>query len=100
MGSAGGEAERTEALLVRARASGYQGLILTIDNQLIGKRERDLANPRLLTQGDYDVVWVVDGDGEFAVNLPYRTLLPRPVVVRRRHCREVWGQRCWRWCVV
>jgi ABC transporter substrate binding protein (PQQ-dependent alcohol dehydrogenase system) len=43
-------------------------------------RERDLANPRLLTQGDYDVVWVVDGDGEFAVNLPYRTALPRPVV--------------------
>lgn len=43
-------------------------------------RERDLANTRLLTQGDYDVVWVVDGDGEFAVHLPYRTLLPRPVV--------------------
>jgi ABC transporter substrate binding protein (PQQ-dependent alcohol dehydrogenase system) len=46
-------------------------------------RERDLANPRLLTnpaQGEYDVVWVVDSDGEFAVGLPYRTLLPRPVV--------------------
>lgn len=43
-------------------------------------RERDLANPRLLTQGDYDVVWVVDGDGEFATALPYRTVLPRPVV--------------------
>jgi ABC transporter substrate binding protein (PQQ-dependent alcohol dehydrogenase system) len=43
-------------------------------------RERDQANPRLLTQGDYDVVWVVDSDGEFAVQLPYRTLLPRPVV--------------------
>lgn len=43
-------------------------------------RERDLANPRLLTQGDYDVVWVVDGEGEFATTLPYRTVLPRPVV--------------------
>lgn len=43
-------------------------------------RERDLANPRLLTQGDYDVVWVVDVDGEFATTLPYRTVLPRPVV--------------------
>lgn len=46
-------------------------------------RERDLANPRLLTQntqGEYDVVWVVDSDGEFAVLLPFRTLLPRPVV--------------------
>ncbi len=44
-------------------------------------RERDLANPLLLTGGaDYDVVWVVDGDGEFARSLPYRTALPRPVV--------------------
>lgn len=43
-------------------------------------RERDLANPRLLTQGEYDVVWVVDGDGEFATALPFRTVLPRPVV--------------------
>lgn len=43
-------------------------------------RERELANTRLLTQGEYDVVWVVDGDGEFALSLPYRTALPRPVV--------------------
>jgi len=43
-------------------------------------RERDLANPLLLTQGSYDAVWVVDSDGEFAQNLPYRTALPRPVV--------------------
>ncbi|MEY8879178.1 MAG: branched-chain amino acid ABC transporter substrate-binding protein [Leptothrix sp. (in: b-proteobacteria)] len=43
-------------------------------------RERDLANPRLLTQGTYDVVWVVDSQGEFARGLPYRTVLPRPVV--------------------
>jgi ABC transporter substrate binding protein (PQQ-dependent alcohol dehydrogenase system) len=48
-------------------------------------RERDLANPLLLTNpsssgGAYDVVWVVDSDGEFARSLPYRTSLPRPVV--------------------
>jgi len=48
-------------------------------------RERDLANPLLLTGtasggAAYDVVWVVDADGEFAMNLPYRTALPRPVV--------------------
>jgi ABC transporter substrate binding protein (PQQ-dependent alcohol dehydrogenase system) len=47
-------------------------------------RERDLANPLLLTGTTvglaYDVVWVVDGDGEFARALPYRTGLPRPVV--------------------
>lgn len=44
-------------------------------------RERNLANPLLLTGGSaYDVVWVVDSDGEFARALPYRTVLPRPVV--------------------
>lgn len=46
-------------------------------------RERDLGNPLLLTGpsvGSYDVVWVVDTDGEFAQGLPYRTALPRPVV--------------------
>lgn len=44
-------------------------------------RERDLANPSLLTAGlTYDAVWVVDSDGEFARALPYRTALPRPVV--------------------
>jgi ABC transporter substrate binding protein (PQQ-dependent alcohol dehydrogenase system) len=44
-------------------------------------RERDLANPLLLTAGStYDAVWVVDSDGEFARTLPYRTVLPRPVV--------------------
>jgi ABC transporter substrate binding protein (PQQ-dependent alcohol dehydrogenase system) len=44
-------------------------------------RERDLANPLLLTGGaSYDAVWVIDSDGEFARSLPYRTALPRPVV--------------------
>ena len=44
-------------------------------------RERDLANPLLLTAGStYDAVWVIDSDGEFARALPYRTVLPRPVV--------------------
>jgi ABC transporter substrate binding protein (PQQ-dependent alcohol dehydrogenase system) len=44
-------------------------------------RERDLANPLLLTGGaSYDAVWVIDSDGEFARGLPYRTALPRPVV--------------------
>jgi len=44
-------------------------------------RERDLANPLLLTAGaSYDAVWVVDSEGEFARALPYHTVLPRPVV--------------------
>ena len=44
-------------------------------------RERQLANPLLLTGGaSYDVVWVVDSDGEFARTLPYNTAAARPVV--------------------
>lgn len=44
-------------------------------------RERALGNLALLTTGlNYDVVWVVDSDGEFARSLPYNTALARPVV--------------------
>lgn len=44
-------------------------------------RERELGNVRLLTkEKGYDVVVVVDSDGEFARGLPYNTQWPRPVV--------------------
>ena len=44
-------------------------------------RERALGNLTLLTIGlTYDVVWVVDTDGEFARSVPYNTALARPVV--------------------
>jgi ABC transporter substrate binding protein (PQQ-dependent alcohol dehydrogenase system) len=44
-------------------------------------RERELGNIRLLTADrDYDAVVVLDTHGEFARELPYRTMLPRPVV--------------------
>jgi len=56
-------------------------------------RERDLANPLLLTQGSYDAVWVVDSDGEFAQALPYRTALPRPVVGDAGLVPVAWSDR-------
>jgi L-lactate dehydrogenase (cytochrome)/(S)-mandelate dehydrogenase len=34
----------TGAFIQRARAAGYQALILTIDNQVLGQRERDIRN--------------------------------------------------------
>ncbi|MEP7327758.1 MAG: alpha-hydroxy acid oxidase [Betaproteobacteria bacterium] len=34
----------TRELTQRARDAGYQALVLTVDNQLLGKRERDVAN--------------------------------------------------------
>jgi ABC transporter substrate binding protein (PQQ-dependent alcohol dehydrogenase system) len=56
-------------------------------------RERELANPRLLTQGEYDVVWVVDSEGEFALSLPFRTALPRPVVGDAGLVALVWSPK-------
>jgi ABC transporter substrate binding protein (PQQ-dependent alcohol dehydrogenase system) len=44
-------------------------------------RERSQNNVALLTSGpDYDVVVVIDSDGEFARDVPYQVQRPRPVV--------------------
>ena len=44
-------------------------------------RERAQNNVTLLTAGaDYDVVVVVDADGEYAREVPYQVQKPRPVV--------------------
>ena len=57
-------------------------------------RERDLGNALLLTgNADYDVVWVIDADHEFARTLPYKTSLPRPVVGDAGLLAEAWAPR-------
>jgi ABC transporter substrate binding protein (PQQ-dependent alcohol dehydrogenase system) len=44
-------------------------------------RDREKNNPALLTAGrGYDVVFVADDGFEFARQVPYQTVLPRPVV--------------------
>jgi ABC transporter substrate binding protein (PQQ-dependent alcohol dehydrogenase system) len=45
-------------------------------------RDREKNNPALLTSGtrDYDVAFVADDDFEFARQVPYQTVRPRPVV--------------------
>jgi ABC transporter substrate binding protein (PQQ-dependent alcohol dehydrogenase system) len=54
-------------------------------------RERELSNPNLLTGGiEYDAVWVVDNQGDFARQLPYRTALARPVVGSAGLVAETW----------
>ncbi|MBC5784820.1 branched-chain amino acid ABC transporter substrate-binding protein [Ramlibacter sp. USB13] len=54
-------------------------------------RERELANVRLLTsEREYDAVVVLDAQGEFARELPYRTLLPRPVVGSNGLTAQAW----------
>lgn len=58
-------------------------------------RERELGNVALLTAGiDADAVWVVDADGEFARDVPYRVNLPRPVVGSAGLVAEAW-QSSW-----
>jgi ABC transporter substrate binding protein (PQQ-dependent alcohol dehydrogenase system) len=80
-----GPSEQDQSRAATAQASikryGLQ-VVATKPFKLSGDpRERDLANPLLLTAGTtYDAVWVVDSDGEFARGLPYRIVLPRPVV--------------------
>jgi ABC transporter substrate binding protein (PQQ-dependent alcohol dehydrogenase system) len=45
-------------------------------------REREQNNPLLLTAGtrDYDVIFIADDGFEFARQVPYQTVRPRPVV--------------------
>ena len=51
----------TRSFAERAQAAGYRALVLTIDNQVLGQRERDLRNgfvipPRLSLRSVLDVV--------------------------------------------
>ena len=55
-------------------------------------RERDLGNVRLLTsERDYDAVVVLDAQGEFAAGVPYRTVLPRPVLGSNGLVAQAWS---------
>lgn len=55
-------------------------------------RERDLGNVRLLTAGsDYDAVVVLDAQGEFAREVPYRAVLPRPVLGANGLTAQAWS---------
>lgn len=58
-------------------------------------RQRRQNNLALLTgKEDYDVVFVADGDGEFAREVPYATVKPRPVVGAEGLAATAWH---WAW---
>jgi ABC transporter substrate binding protein (PQQ-dependent alcohol dehydrogenase system) len=80
-GPSSDDAKRSVVAQAAIRRYGLQ-LVANKPFKLSGDpRERELGNTLLLTAGSsYDVVWVVDSDGEFARTLPYRTQAPRPVV--------------------
>ena len=79
-------AQPADALLAQSwqRASKRYGLKTTDTKtfKLSGDpRERDAANPKLLTsERSHEVVAVWDAEGEFARSLPYATQWPRPVL--------------------
>lgn len=55
-------------------------------------RERELGNIRLLTADrDYDAVVVLDAQGEFAREAPYRVVLPRPVLGSNGLSAQAWS---------
>jgi len=80
-GSSPADQQRLQVVQAAMKRYGLQAVASKPFKLSGDPRERNLANPLLLTAGSqYDAVWVVDTDGEFARTLPYRTVLPRPVV--------------------
>jgi ABC transporter substrate binding protein (PQQ-dependent alcohol dehydrogenase system) len=96
-GGSTGDATRLAQTQAALKRYGIKVMALKPFKRSGDPRERDLANPLLLTGpgvgGEYDAVWVVDGDGEFARSLPYRTALPRPVVGDAGLIAEAWAPR-------
>lgn len=94
-GSSADDASRLAQAQSALKRYGLKPISVKPFKRSANPRERDLANPLLLTSattgGDYDAVWVVDSDGEFARTLPYRTALPRPVVGDAGLVAEAWA---------
>jgi ABC transporter substrate binding protein (PQQ-dependent alcohol dehydrogenase system) len=88
------DAERAATVQAAIRRYGLKATAVRPFKLSADPRERDLANPLLLTgSASYDVVWVIDADGEFAAMLPYRTALPRPVVGDAGLAALAWSPR-------
>ncbi len=70
-----------DALVRSARRYGVKVARQTAFKLSTDPREREQSNLRLLTNDKaYDVVAVLDSDGEFARGVPYNTQWPRPVL--------------------
>ncbi|MCW5695740.1 MAG: amino acid ABC transporter substrate-binding protein [Bauldia sp.] len=76
------EADQQIVTAVRQSANQFGARIIDVRDFVLGTdpRNREQNNVALMTNGNYDVVYVADSDGEFARYVPYETLNPRPVV--------------------
>lgn len=57
-------------------------------------REREKNNVALMTNGDHDVIYIADSQGEFARNTPYKTLKPNLIVGSEGMTASAWH---WAW---
>jgi ABC transporter substrate binding protein (PQQ-dependent alcohol dehydrogenase system) len=84
------EAFQRSAARFGAEIVGVRPFVLTND-----PRQREQSNVALVTEGsNYDIVLVVDTDGEFARYVPYQTRTPRPVVGTAGLVPKAWH---WSW---
>lgn len=94
----GPKAADRQIAMAFARAAKRMGLKITDTRPFTlsnDPRERDRNNVALLSAGvDYDVVFVADGDGEFARNVPFQSVLARPVVGSEGLAAAAWH---WAW---
>lgn len=70
----------TEAFLAAAERFGLEVVDVRRFTQGNDPRQRQRNNIPLLTQGDYDLVFVADAERGLGRYVPYRTKQPRPVI--------------------
>lgn len=90
------EGDQSMSAAFRRSAKRYGLEIVDVRPWVLGNnpRERDRNNIALLTSGSYDVVLVADADGEFARDVPYQTISPRPIVGSEGLAALAWH---WSW---
>lgn len=75
------DAEQTEAVRQAAAKFGLKFVGERVFELTNDPRRRDQSNIALLTGGvRYDVIWLVDAEGDFGRLVPFATYSPRPVV--------------------
>lgn len=94
-----GDSSADQTYLAALQASAKKFGLKLVDKRLykLGSdpRQRYQNNIALLTaKGEYDVIYVVDSIGEFAVDVPYSVVQPRPVVGSAGLVADWWH---WAW---
>lgn len=90
------EADQQSVKVFQQSAKRYGVKIIDVREFVLGNdpRVREKNNPKLLTKGSYDVIYVADSHGEFARQLPFKTLKPIPVVGAEGLAPQAWH---WSW---